>query len=67
MNDLCQTGSSIFYSTHVLEVAEKLCNKVAMINEGKLVFTGEMNDITEHGTLENIFLQYVDSNRECQP
>lgn len=67
MKNLCKTGSSIFFSTHVLEVAEKLCNKVAMINEGKLVFTGEMTDITEYNTLENIFMQYVEARSDYQP
>ena len=43
MKELCEKGSAIFFSTHVLDVAEKLCNKVAMINRGKLALSGEVN------------------------
>ena len=45
MNELCAHGSSVFFSTHVLDTAEKLCNKVAMIHHGKLVFSGTMQDM----------------------
>lgn len=58
MKDLCDRGGAVFFSTHVLDVAEKLCNKVAMIKEGKLVASGRMEDIVKPGqTLESIFLE----------
>ena len=50
-------GNSIFFSTHVLEVAEKLCNKVAIIKEGKIVTTGTMEEITQSSSLEDFFLE----------
>ncbi len=58
MRDLCQSGGAVFFSTHVLEVAEKLCNKVAIVKDGRLVVSGEMQDIVKDGaTLESIFLE----------
>ncbi|KAF1302059.1 ABC transporter ATP-binding protein [Enterococcus saccharolyticus] len=65
MHELCQTGSAIFFSTHVLEVAQKLCNKVAMIHQGKLAFSGSMDQLlTEHAgeSLEDIFMQTLQSH-----
>ena len=59
MHELCTQGSSIFFSTHVLDTAEKLCNKVAMINQGQLVFSGTMKDMLkekEGSSLEEIFI-----------
>lgn len=60
MKDMCQKGSAIFFSTHVLDVAEKLCNKVAIIKDGKLVTTGNMSDVKGNSSLEQIFLELVD-------
>ncbi len=58
MKDLCQDGGAVFFSTHVLEVAEKLCNKVAIIKDGRLVTAGEMQEIVKEGqTLEDIFME----------
>ena len=62
MHELCASGSAIFFSTHVLDVAEKLCNKVAMIHHGKLAFAGTMEDMLkrkEGGSLEEIFMEVL--------
>lgn len=56
MKDFCKNGGAIFFSTHVLEVAEKLCNKVAIIKDGKLVKCGKMSDIKKDKSLEEVFL-----------
>ncbi len=62
MRSLCAEGGAVFFSTHVLEVAERLCNKVAMIKDGKLVVAGNVSDIVKEGTsLEDIFME-VTSN-----
>jgi ABC-2 type transport system ATP-binding protein len=60
MKDMCQKGNAIFFSTHVLDVAEKLCNKVAIIKGGKLVTTGDMNEVKGNSSLEQFFLELVD-------
>lgn len=58
MRDLCGRGGAVFFSTHVLEVAEKLCNKVAIIKDGQLVAAGNMADIVKEGSsLESIFME----------
>lgn len=58
MRDLCAAGGAVFFSTHVLEVAEKLCNKVAIIKDGRLVVSGDMAEIVKPGqSLESIFLE----------
>lgn len=56
MKDLASQGKTIFFSTHVLEVAEKLCNKVAIIKEGKVIICGKMEDIAGKEGLESAFL-----------
>lgn len=56
---LCKKGSLIFFSTHVLEVAEKLCHKVAIIKNGKIVTNGETSTIIQDASLENIFMELV--------
>ncbi len=61
MRSLCQSGGAVFFSTHVLEVAEKLCDKVAILKDGRLVASGKMGDIVREGaTLESIFLEVAD-------
>ena len=61
MHELCESGGAVFFSTHVLEVAEKLCNKVAIIKDGVLVASGAMDSIVQEGqTLESIFMEVVD-------
>ena len=57
MKEFCSSGGAIFFSTHVLEVAEKLCNKIAIIKEGKLVVTGNMDEVTKNSSLEDVFLE----------
>ena len=66
MHELCASGSAIFFSTHVLDIAEKLCNKVAMIHHGKLAFAGTMEDMLkekEGGSLEEIFMEVVNHEK----
>ena len=60
MKELCNKGSAIFFSTHVLEVAEKLCNKIAIIKEGKIVVNGTMEEVRGNSSLEDVFLELVD-------
>lgn len=57
MREICLSGGAIFFSTHVLEVAEKLCDKVAIIKDGKLVRFGTMEDVKGDTSLENVFLE----------
>lgn len=57
MKDLCEQGTSIFFSTHVLEVAEKLCHKVAIIKNGEIVTTGTMEEVKGNKSLEDVFLE----------
>ena len=58
MRDICESGGAIFFSTHVLDVAEKLCNKVAIIKEGRLLVSGKMDDVLKEGeSLEDIFME----------
>lgn len=57
MRQHCEAGGSIFFSTHVLEVAEKLCDKVAIIRGGKLVVSGTMEEVKGTGSLEDVFLE----------
>lgn len=57
MGEICQRGSAIFFSTHVLEVAEKLCHKVAIIKQGNLIRSGTMEDVKGDDSLEEVFLE----------
>ncbi len=58
MRDLCESGGAVFFSTHVLEVAERLCSKVAIIKDGRLVVSGKMEEIVKEGSsLESIFME----------
>ena len=57
MRQMCQQGAAVFFSTHVLDVAEKLCNKVAIIKHGKIIFSGTMEEFTEGHSLEEAFLE----------
>ena len=58
--ELCDSGSAIFFSTHVLEVAEKLCNKIAIIKNGRLITTGDMDKVKGDESLETLFLELTD-------
>lgn len=60
MHELCQRGSAIFFSTHVLDVAEKLCNKIAIIKDGKLVACGSTEEVRGSSSLEDVFLELID-------
>lgn len=62
MRRLCDNGSAIFFSTHVLEVAEKLCDKVAIIKGGRLVVSGTMEEVKGQDSLEDVFLELEDDN-----
>ena len=57
MREICDRGGAIFFSTHVLEVAEKLCHKVAIIKGGKLIRSGTMEEVRGDDTLEDVFLE----------
>ncbi len=57
MHEICAGGGAIFFSTHVLEVAEKLCDKVAIIKDGKLIRSGTMEEVKGDSSLENVFLE----------
>ncbi|MBQ4301235.1 MAG: ABC transporter ATP-binding protein, partial [Lachnospiraceae bacterium] len=59
MHEMCENGTAIFFSTHVLDVAEKLCNKVAIIKQGKIIAAGTMEELTEGHSLEEAFLEVV--------
>ena len=61
MSELCANGSAIFFSTHVLEVAEKLCNKIAIIKSGKLIAAGDMDKVKGDESLETLFLELTDN------
>ena len=60
MREMCNRGSAIFFSTHVLEVAEKLCDKVAIIKAGKLIRSGTMEEVKGDISLEDVFLELED-------
>ena len=57
MHEMCDRGAAIFFSTHVLDVAEKLCNKVAIIKHGRIIASGTMEELTEGHSLEETFLE----------
>ena len=57
MHELCREGTAVFFSTHVLDVAEKLCNKVAIIKQGKIIASGTMEELTGGHSLEEVFLE----------
>ncbi len=62
MRKLCDDGGAVFFSTHVLDVAERLCNKVAIIKDGQLVMSGNMSDIVNNGSsLEDIFMEVAEN------
>ena len=64
MREICDEGGAIFFSTHVLEVAEKLCDKVAIIKGGKLIKHGTMDEVKGDDSLEEVFLELVDTDNE---
>ncbi|MBC8591329.1 ABC transporter ATP-binding protein [Wansuia hejianensis] len=64
MRKMCNDGKTVFFSTHVLEVAEKICDRIAIINKGKIITVGTMEELREHAkekeSLENIFLELTE-------
>ncbi len=62
MRDICNSGGAIFFSTHVLEVAEKLCDKVAIIKDGRLILSGKTEEVRGEASLEEIFLELGEDN-----
>jgi len=64
MRDMCNKGKTVFFSTHVLEVAEKLCDRIAIINKGKIIALGTMDELRSHAeereSLEKIFLELTE-------
>lgn len=60
MCELCTSGGAIFFSTHVLEVAQTLCDRVAIIKEGKLLIEGETQDVCRDESLESVFLELTE-------
>ena len=62
MKEHCQQGGAIFFSTHVLEVAEKLCDRIAIIKQGKLIISGRTQDVTQNESLEDVFLELENDN-----
>ena len=61
MREFCDRGSAIFFSTHVLEVAEKLCDQIAIIKAGKLIAKGKVADVIGNQSLENVFMELIDN------
>lgn len=62
MTEFCENGGAVFFSTHVLEVAEKLCNKISIIKNGELIISGQTEDIIKDSSLEEVFMEH--SNNE---
>ena len=62
MKKHCENGGAIFFSTHVLEVAEKLCDKIAIIKQGQLVISGKTEEVTANDSLEDVFLDLENDN-----
>ncbi|MBQ4053043.1 MAG: ABC transporter ATP-binding protein, partial [Clostridia bacterium] len=62
MREMCNQGCAIFFSTHVLEVAEKLCDKVAIIKDGKLVKSGTTEEVRGDTSLEDVFLELAEAD-----
>ena len=64
MREVCDMGGAIFFSTHVLEVAEKLCDKVAIIKQGQLIRSGTMEEVKGDDSLEEVFLELEEDGSE---
>ena len=60
MHEMCEEGKAVFFSTHVLDVAEKLCNKITIIKQGQIVVTGKMDEIIGDKSLEDLFMEVTD-------
>ena len=64
MREHCARGGSIFFSTHVLDVAEKLCDRVAIIKDGELVVSGKMEEVRGNASLEDVFLELLEETED---
>ncbi len=62
MKEICKNGGAIFFSTHVLDVAEKICDRIAIIKDGKLIKSGSMSEIKGDESLESVFLELEDKD-----
>lgn len=60
MREMCKEGAAVFFSTHVLEVAEKLCNKIAIIKGGRLVACGNTDEVRGNSSLEDVFMELIE-------
>ena len=60
MREVCDGGGAIFFSTHVLEVAEKLCDRIAIIKNGRLVVSGTTDEVRGDASLEDVFLELAE-------
>lgn len=60
--EMCAAGAAIFFSTHVLDVAEKLCNKIAIIKAGRLIASGNIEDVRGDESLESVFLEVLEND-----
>lgn len=63
-HEMCDEGSAIFFSTHVLDVAEKLCNKIAIIKSGNLVADGDIDKVRGDESLEDVFMEVLESHEK---
>lgn len=61
MKDICSDGGAIFFSTHVLEVAEKLCNKIAIIKNGEIIISGDTDKVKGDNSLEDLFMELIEN------
>lgn len=67
MRGICDRGGAIFFSTHVLEVAERLCNKVAIIKNGELIAAGRMDELVNKGeSLEDVFMGVLNNESDAE-
>ncbi len=64
MHELCTRGTAVFFSTHVLDVAQKLCNKIGIIKGGKMIASGTMDELIGDKSLEDVFLEVVDHDEK---
>ena len=64
MRELCRQGSAIFFSTHVLDVAEKLCDRVSILKQGKMVISGSMEKVRGSGSLEDVFMEVAENEKQ---
>ena len=62
--EMCEAGSAIFFSTHVLDVAEKLCNKIAIIKGGKLIADGDIDAVRGDESLEEVFMEVLERHEQ---